>query len=81
MDPKKEKERISAGRMRNKFLRLNSQNPSQFAGPIITICQVIHLIMSQLVQKQMFLKLTNATIVITTLASANYLCNNVFQLE
>lgn len=67
----KEKQKI--GRQNdNCIYEIKLSNPSQFAGQLITICQAVHLIMSQLSQKQMFPKPTNATIIISTLTSSNY---------
>lgn len=51
---KREKKEI--GRQNDNYIyEIKLSNPSQFAGQLITICQAVHLIMSQLSQKQMFL--------------------------
>lgn len=77
MTKRKKKKKI--GRQNDNYIyEIKLSNPSQFAGQLITICQAVHLIMSQLNQKQMILQPTNATVVIATLTSSNYLCNILY---
>lgn len=77
---KRKKKKI--GRRNDNYIyEIKLSSPSQFAGQLITICQAVHLIMSQLNQKQMILQPTNATIVKATLTSSNYLCNILYLEE
>lgn len=52
---KRKKKKI--GRRNDNYIyEIKLSNLSQFAGQLITICQAVHLIMSQLNQKQMILQ-------------------------
>lgn len=77
---KRKKKKIGR-RIDNYIYEIKLSNPSQFAGQLITICQALHLIMSQLSLKQMFLQPTNGTTVISTPTSSSYLCNVLYLEE
>lgn len=80
MTKRKKKKKI--GRWNDNYIyEIKLSNPSQFAGQLITICQAVHLIMSQLNPKQMILQPTSATIVTGTLTSSSYLCNILYWEE
>lgn len=77
---KRKKKRI--GRQNDNYIyEIKLSNLSQFAGQLITICQAVHLIMSQLSQKQMFLQPTNATIVISTVKAPIIYVTYILHLE